>query len=216
MDRAGVVLAGGYSTRFGDRDKVLAPVAGEPMVRRVVRRVREAVDRVVVNCRADQVDALREALAGAAAGATPRFAVDPTPDRGPLAGIHAGLSAVDAPYAAVVAADMPLVTPALLDHLFERAAGHDAAVVESDEGWYHTTQAVYRTDAVRDGCERALAGEDGRILAALEGLDWVAVPADAIRTVASPDTFTDVNTPADLAAVERGLRDRWPGADDAG
>jgi molybdopterin-guanine dinucleotide biosynthesis protein A len=212
MDRAGVVLAGGFSTRFGARDKVLAPVAGEPMVRRVVRRVGEAVGRVVVNCRADQVETLRDVLAGADDGATPRFAVDPEPDRGPLAGIHAGLSAVDAPYAAVVAADMPLVDPALLAHLFERAAGHDAAIVESDEGWFHTTQAVYRTDGVRDGCERALAGEDGRVLAALEGLDWVAVPEREAREVASPDTFTDVNTPADLAAVERHLRDRWPGA----
>ncbi|WP_435362972.1 molybdenum cofactor guanylyltransferase [Haloarchaeobius sp. DYHT-AS-18] len=190
--RAGLVLAGGFSTRFGEGDKAVADYDGEPMVRRVVRRVGEVTDGVVVNCRAEQVPALRAALSG-----YPRvaLAVDPVPDRGPMAGIWAGLRAVRAPYTAVVACDMPLVDSDLLDLLFERAAGADGALVRTDDGWFQTTQAVYRTDAMRAACECVLGGEDARILAALDGLDIEEIPEDAVPDMA---TFTDVNEAGDL------------------
>ncbi len=83
------------------------------------------------------------------------FAVDPVPDQGPLAGIATGLRAANGEYAAAVACDMPFVDPGFLEYLFDRAIGHDAAVVRVDE-WYQPTQAVYRTDATAEACERAL------------------------------------------------------------
>ncbi|WP_439028674.1 molybdenum cofactor guanylyltransferase [Haloarchaeobius sp. DT45] len=190
--RAGLVLAGGFSTRFGDRDKAVADYDGEPMVRRVVRRVSEVTDGVVVNCRADQVPALRAALAGCSSVA---LAVDPVPDRGPMAGIWAGLRVIRAPYTAVVACDMPQVDPAFLDLLFDRAAGVDGALVRTDDGWFQTTQAVYRTDTMQAACERVLGGDDGRILAALDGLALDELSEDAVPDMA---TFTDVNEESDV------------------
>ena len=141
--RAGVVLSGGRSTRFGDRDKAVADLAGTPMIRRVVDRIGTAVDELVVNCREDQVDAIAEALDGS--GFDPTFALDRTPDEGPMAGIRYGLDAATAEYAVVVACDMPFVDPDVVESLFERAAGADAAVPRPDE-WYQTTQAVYATE----------------------------------------------------------------------
>ncbi|WP_435361146.1 molybdenum cofactor guanylyltransferase [Haloarchaeobius sp. DFWS5] len=190
--RAGLVLAGGFSTRFGDADKAVADYDGEPMVRRVVDRLSRVTDGVVVNCRAEQVPALREALAGRDDVA---LAVDPAPDAGPMAGIWAGLRVIRAPYTAVVACDMPAVDPAFLELLFERAAGHDGALVRTDDGWFQTTQAVYRTEAMRAGCEAALGGDDARILAALDGLALTELTEDEV-----PDmrTFTDVNEQDDL------------------
>ncbi|WP_267642246.1 molybdenum cofactor guanylyltransferase [Haloarchaeobius amylolyticus] len=190
--RAGLVLAGGFSTRFGDRDKAVAAYDGEPMVRRVVRRVGEVTDGVVVNCRAEQVPALRTELSG-----YPRvaLAVDPVPDRGPMAGIWAGLRAIRAPYTAVVACDMPQVDPEFLELLFERAAGADGALVRTDDGWFQTTQAVYRTDAMRAACEQVLGGEDARILAALDRLTIRELSENAVPDMT---TFTDVNEVGDL------------------
>jgi molybdopterin-guanine dinucleotide biosynthesis protein A len=201
--RACLVLAGGRSTRFGDSDKAVADLAGTPMIRRVVDRIAGVVNEVVINCRADQVDAIRDALAGS--DFEPTFAVDREPDEGPMAGIARGLEAVSAEYTFVVACDMPFVDPAFAEFLFERADGHDAAVPRPDE-WYQTTQAVYRTDAMARACRRALDRDEHRIVAPLEELDEVVVSADEIERVAAADTFDNINTREEFAAATERLR----------
>ena len=122
---AGLIIAGGRSTRFGDRDKAVADLAGTPMIRRVADRIGRVVDELVVNCRVDQIDAIEAALAGA--DPAPAFAPDERPDEGPMAGIATGLAALNAEYALVVACDMPLVDPTFIEYLFERASGRRGA-----------------------------------------------------------------------------------------
>ena len=202
--RASLVLAGGRSTRFGDSDKAVAELAGTPMIRRVVDRVAGVVSEVVINCRADQVDAIRDALVGS--GFDPTFAVDREPDEGPMAGIARGLEAVSAEYTFVVACDMPFVDPAFAEFLFERAAGSDAAVPRPEE-WYQTTQAVYRTDPMVKACRQALDRGAGRIVVPLEDLQVAVVGADEIDRVASTNTFDNVNTREEFAAANDRLRE---------
>jgi len=199
--RAALVLAGGRSTRFGDRDKAVADLAGTPMIRRVVDRIAGVVSEVVINCRADQVDAIAGAFDDS--DFTPEFAVDREPDEGPMAGIARGLEAVAAEYTFVVACDMPFVDPEFVAALFERADGHDAAVPRPDE-WYQTTQAVYRTEPMAAACRRALDRGDHRIVVPLDDLDRVVLDADEIEAVTTPETFENVNTREEFAAaVER-------------
>jgi len=196
---AGVVLAGGGSTRFGDADKLLAELDGTPLVRRVADRLATRTERLVVAARPGKRDTIREALAGVPAEAT--VLADPEPDQGPLAGMAVGLDAVSDryEYGAVVAGDMPFVDPALLDYLHARAAPeHDGALVRTEAGWYNTTQAVYRTEAVARGCERVLADGGGRILDAFEGLDTVTVEEAELDGVVPMRTFFDVDTPEDF------------------
>lgn len=196
-NRGAVVLAGGRSTRFGDADKAVAPLAGVPMIRRVADRL--PVEELVVNCRNDQRELIREALDGDV-----RFAVDPEPDRGPMAGIMTGLRAVDAEYAAVVACDMPFLDPELLAFLFDRASGHEAAIPVHD-GWYETTQAVYCTGPMVEACERALARGERKILAPLEDLDWVEITEHEWREHAAPATFENLNTREEFEAAANRL-----------
>jgi molybdopterin-guanine dinucleotide biosynthesis protein A len=199
---AGVVLAGGGSTRFGDADKLLAELGGTPLVRRVADRLAARTDRLVVAARPGKRDTVREVLAGVDAEVT--VLADPEPDRGPLAGMAVGLDAVSASYeyGAVVAGDMPFVDPALLDYLHDRAVtGYDVALVRTDAGWYNTTQAVYRAGPVARGCERVLAGGGGRILDAFEDLDTLTVEESELDGVVSMETFVDVDTPEDLEAA---------------
>jgi len=199
--RAALVLAGGRSTRFGDRDKAVADLAGTPMIRRVVDRIAGVVSEVVINCRADQVDAIAGAFDDS--DFTPEFAVDREPDEGPMAGIARGLEAVAAEYTFVVACDMPFVDPEFVAALFERADGRDAAVPRPDE-WYQTTQAVYRTEPMAAACRRALDRGDHRIVVPLDDLDRVVLDADEIEAVTTPETFENVNTREEFAAaVER-------------
>ena len=192
--RSGVIVAGGRSTRFGDADKAVAELAGTPMVRRVADRLArvEGLGALVVNCREDQVAAIERALEGIDLAL--RFAQDPDPDEGPAAGIRTGLRAVKTDYAAVVACDMPFVDPGLLEFLFERADGHDAAVARLDDGWFQTTQAVYRADAMADACDRALARGEGRIVAAFDDLDLAEVTEEEVLQHAPLETFRNLNT----------------------
>ncbi|MXR22527.1 molybdenum cofactor guanylyltransferase [Halobacterium bonnevillei] len=190
--RSAVILAGGRSTRYGDGDKALADLGGTPMLRRVADRLDAVTDELVVNCRADQRDGHLDALDGYSNPV--RVALDPEPDEGPMAGIAAGLREARGEYGAVVACDMPFVDPAVVDRLFDRADGHDAAVPEMDDGWYQTTQAVYRADAMAAACEAALERGDRKILAPLGDLDWVAVPEADVASVGDVTTFENLNT----------------------
>jgi len=217
---SGAILAGGRSTRFGDRDKAVAPLAGVPMVRRVADRLAGAddpvppgadrasggdpvVDELVVNCRPDQRDAIDAALDGLSLPL--RWAVDDEPDLGPVAGIRNACRAAGGEYVAVVACDMPFVDPGFLAGLAEDAAGREAAIPRLDDRWLQTTQAVYHAEATGAACERALARGDRKVVAPLDDLDRVVVGDAAIRERTTERTFTNVNTQTELAAAEAAL-----------
>jgi molybdopterin-guanine dinucleotide biosynthesis protein A len=201
-ERTAVVLAGGRSTRFGDEDKAVADLAGTPMIRRVVDRVAPAVDAVVINCRSAQRASIEDVLTGAAVPVA--FAEDEYPDEGPMAGMATGLRAVEGEYAFVVACDMPFVDAEFVDYLFERAAGHEAAVPRPDQ-WFETTHAVYRAAAMVDACEAALEAGEKRIVAPLFDLDFVVVDAEEVREHGHPDTFENCNTREDFEDAARRL-----------
>ncbi len=195
---AGVVISGGRSTRFGEADKAVADLAGTPMIRRVVDSITDCIDELVINCRDDQVDPISDALA--TSPLEPMFALDEEPDKGPMAGIATGLDATDAEYAVVVACDMPFVDGDFVDYLFERAAGHDAAVPRPDE-WFQTTQAVYRSTAMARACERALANGDRKIIEPLFDIDYVVVERADIERHTSLQTFENLNTREEFDAA---------------
>jgi molybdopterin-guanine dinucleotide biosynthesis protein A len=218
----GAILAGGRSTRFGDADKAVAPIAGVPMIRRVADRLAgtddpvppgadragggaPVVDELVVNCRTDQREAVAAALSGLPLPV--RWALDDEPDLGPLAGIRNACRAATDPYAAVVACDMPFVDPSFLAALRETAAepGVEAAVPRLDDRWYQTTQAVYATDPAADACDRALDRGDRKVLAMVDQLNEAVVGDDAIRSLTTERTFTNVNTRAERDEAERAV-----------
>lgn len=199
--RSGVILAGGRSTRFGEDDKAVAPLAGTPMIRRVADRLEPVVDELVVNCREDQRTAIGDAMEGYPLELC--YAIDDEPDMGPMVGIRNGLEATTGEYGAVVACDMPFVEPELVEYLFDRAAGHDGAVPRLEDGWYQTTQAVYRADRMVEACDRAIDRGDRRVIAPLEELEYVVVEDEHVFERAGEDTFRNVNTREELDRAER-------------
>jgi molybdopterin-guanine dinucleotide biosynthesis protein A len=195
----GVIVAGGRSTRFGSADKVVANLVGKPLVRWVGDRLLETVDDIVVNCRDEQVEQIAAAFDTFDHEIT--YALDPQPDQGPLAGIRTGLRVTETEYAAVVAGDMPFIQPALIDFLFERAEGHDAAVPRLQDGLYQPMQAVYRTEAMADAADRTLGRGEHRIVPLFEDLDVAIVSEAEVNRQASLMTFENLNTPREFAAA---------------
>lgn len=199
-ERSGVIVAGGRSVRMGGVEKTVLEIAGKPLIRRVAERLLKATDGVVVNCRTDQ----REAISDALAGLEPEFAIDETPDRGPVAGIEAGLAAVENEYAAVVATDVPFLDPNLITYLFERAAGHDAAVPRPSE-WFEPLHSVFKVEPTIAACRRALKRGDPRIIEPLSSLDRVVVDREELLEHGSLDSFESIDTPEDVEWAETRL-----------
>jgi molybdenum cofactor cytidylyltransferase len=103
-----VVLAAGASTRMGTH-KLLLPLGGEPLVRRVVRQVSEAGFDDVLVVAGHEHEAVLEALEGLSI----RHAVNPAYGTGMGSSFRAAVEALTASAAAMFAlADQPLVTAA--------------------------------------------------------------------------------------------------------
>jgi molybdopterin-guanine dinucleotide biosynthesis protein A len=185
-----VVLAGGRSGRFDGGDKALADLGGTPMIRQVADRLAPATDGLVVNCRRDQRAELSQALAGH----DPRFALDPVPDEGPVAGLLTALRTVGARRALVVGCDMPFLDADLADRLLAGTRDADAAVPVVG-GRVQPLGAAYRVRRARAACVQTLACGSRRLADVPMRLDAarVAVPARALRDL---DTRAAVETAA--------------------
>src|SRR5438105_9533019 len=95
-----IILAGGRSSRMGE-PKAWLDFGGEPLLARVVGRLREAFPEFVV------VAAPGQELPEVGAARVE----DEHPGEGPLGGMIAGLRAVTRPLALVLSCDVPFVSP---------------------------------------------------------------------------------------------------------
>lgn len=123
----GVLLAGGLGRRMGGIDKGLQELRGRPMAQWVLERLAPQVDELLVN--ANQ-NAERYAA----------FGYRVVPDRipgfaGPLAGMHAALSAAENPLVATAPCDSPFLPANLVERLHAAldAAGAELAVARTFE-----------------------------------------------------------------------------------
>lgn len=106
---AGVILAGGLGRRMGGVDKGLRPLRGKPMVQWVLERFSPQVDDLLINANQHLED-------------YSAFGCPVIPDRiagfaGPLAGLHAALSATSHPLVATVPCDSPFLPADLVARL---------------------------------------------------------------------------------------------------
>lgn len=137
----GLLLAGGHSTRFADGDKAVASLGETPLIAHVAEGLSAEVDELLVSCRPEQTDRIRDALS--TVDREPRLVVD-TDTVGPLGGIRDGLTTAETDWIYVVGCDFPLVEPVV----FETLARHDdceAVVFEGPDGTPQPLCGRYRT-----------------------------------------------------------------------
>jgi molybdenum cofactor cytidylyltransferase len=190
---AGVLLAAGHSERFGEGNKLLATIGGEPVVAHSARALTGAdLDRVaaVVGHEADRV---RDALAD-----QPLSVVEnPDHGRGQATSVRAGVDAVEDADAAVFAlADMPLVDPETVDLLgaaFRAGLGDPLAAAHEGRRGNPVLFGARYFDGLAD-----VEGDTGGRAILLESDDA------ALVETGDPGVHEDVDSPADLQR----LRDR--------
>lgn len=177
---AAVVLAAGAATRFG------APKQHRLLPQVLERVAASPVDEIVV---VEGAYDLRDTVSRAAAAAPCRLVRCPEWERGPGASLRCGLAALgdDVEAVVVIMADGPLLAPAAVARVVESWRAEGGEVVAASYG-----------------------GERGHPLLAARRA-WAGVPEEGLRLVeprlvpcddlGSPG---DVDTPEDLAALERG------------
>jgi CTP:molybdopterin cytidylyltransferase MocA len=198
---AGIVLAAGEGTRFGG-GKVRAPLEGRPLVAHVLAAARAAgIGRLVLVLGRDAA-AVRETLVGADPGALAGvlIAVNPAPERGLATSLRLGLAATTAAPAPrgvlVLLADQPRVRADVIQALVDASGSAPPgalAVVPA-----YANSAAPNPVLALPAAWLLVAGLQGdRGLGPL----LAARPELVVRVPATGDN-PDVDTPADLAALE--------------
>jgi molybdopterin-guanine dinucleotide biosynthesis protein A len=200
-DVTGVVIAGGRSSRMDHREKALLDLAGEPMIKRVVERLRPQVGRMVINANGDPKRFAQFGL--------PIFADTIEGHEGPLAGLQAGLQwaraeTPDARFIASVAADKPFIPEDLVARLLAalKDAGASSAIASSGGEWtpvvgvWSVALSDTLAEALRQGVRAVhrFATEKG---GAVVEFPFVEIGGEPI------DPFFNVNTPDDVATADR-------------
>lgn len=177
------MLAGGRASRLGGRHKPGLPVAGRTLLDHALTAVAGAAETVVVG---PEVPTCRPV----------RWTREDPPGSGPVAALATGLAAlaVDPEEVAVLAADLPGVTPATIERLRAARTG-DGAVLCDATGHRQWLIGVWRTSALAAALPADPEGRSLRsVLGPLAGPDVPELPGES----------ADVDTPADLARVTRG------------
>ena len=181
---AGVVLAGGKSTRFGS-DKALQHIDGVPMAAR-------AADLLSSICGA-----------GVMISGTPslydQLGYTTVPDRkkelGPIGGIVSTLGLDVAPYTLYLPCDMPGVTPELLARLPEAIGDAEGAYFVSETGRMFPLPALLRHSAIAAAWRIAI--NDTRpmrdLLESLESVVAVQISEEEARKLANCNTVDELD-----------------------
>lgn len=186
----GVVLAGGLGRRMGGVDKGLQELDGRPLVAHIIERLQPQVGGVLINANRSlerYADFGYPVISDAVQG----FA-------GPLAGLHAALSAASTLYVATVPCDSPFLPVDLVFRLFSAltAEGAQIAIARTGEQVHPVFCLCQRallpdlTDYLQRG-ERRFAG-------------WTArFPVVEVAFDDQPTAFANINTREELSGFSR-------------
>ena len=186
---AGVILAGGKSSRFGS-NKALALHQGDALIQTIARRLAALFpETLLITNTPEEYGFLGWPMAK-----------DLYPDCGPLAGIHAALRTVSQPRIFVCGCDMPLVNPDLIRFLCELEGDHDIVLPWLDEG-PEPLYAVYSKNALPI-IEEQLAKKQYKIGRLFDTLRIRKVtPEEILQVVPDLTNFQNINHQHDLARL---------------
>jgi len=195
---AGVILAGGRSSRMGGADKALLPLNGEPLLAHVIRRLQPQLGLLLLSTE-DENSGLES------------FDLPVVPDllpchRGPLTGLCSALRylAETHRYDSLVLCpcDAPFIPPDLVERLITAASDSPKPVVMvSYQGILQPTFSLWQNHhfpVIHDAVVKRGVGGLKYILKFLPHciVEWVS---------AEPPPFYNVNTPAELVTAAQWL-----------
>lgn len=200
-----VIQAGGESRRMG-QSKALVPFCGRPLICRMVERLRDVADELVITTNeADKLAFLLQKY--------PELDLRLVPDRwdfrGALPGLGTALSAATNDIVAIVACDMVFASAELVVAETNEMArtGADVVVPVNKHG-FEPFHAAYRKSvclpaierAVEAGSRRAQQLFDDEAVRVLEFPQWRVLEVEP-----RGGCFVNTNTPEELARIEENM-----------
>ncbi len=197
-DIAGIVLAGGLSTRMGGQDKCLLELDGQTLLQRAALRLAPQVGAIAINANSRHAGYMQPGL--------PVVRDSFTGFAGPLAGVLSGMEwaqSVGANHVVTVAADTPFF-PNNLVQVMQNALANNAgkiviAQTPNAKGRFfnHPTFGLWPVN-LQDDLRRALQGGMRKVI------QW-ADPHVVINAAFSTDPydpFFNVNSPEDFLEAQ--------------
>ena len=203
MDNSAVILAGGFSKRFGS-DKGLATLLGKPLIKFVLDAVEGIVEEsVVVVSSTCQAEAYSKVL-----NSKVRVAVDKYSVRSPLVGALTGFRESRGEYGLLLSCDMPLVSRDVLALLLEICINKNAVIPRWPNGYVEPLHAAYRIRPALEAAEKAFNEGKFDMRSMIEELRGVRYISTLVFEQFDPELkmFLNVNTPLDLRRAERILK----------
>ena len=176
-----MVVAGGPGHRIGGA-KAVVELNRRPLITYPIDAVWRALGNVAIVAKADTQ---LPNVPGVAVW------IEPDEPRHPLVGIVHALGLAEGRPVLVCAADMPFVTPQVIDRIARADPGHGCAVVASGQGELQPLLACYHHGALEPLTE-LLSGSLGPMR------DAVAALSPALYEIEDPDVLFNVNSPSDL------------------
>ncbi|MCA0970408.1 molybdenum cofactor guanylyltransferase [Halobacillus litoralis] len=191
MTLAGVILAGGGSSRMG-RDKASLPLGSRTVLARIYSQLHEVTSHIVVNSNIE------------------RSGFEPVPDRyvdgGPLAGIQAGMQAAGAEWVVVSACDTPFIHPDIYKELLSYRDSKFEAIIPFHKGRHQPMSGVYHISLL-PLLDELMNNDEKRMRALYERINMK--PVHSFQTVSESvlsHHFFNMNTLEDYEEANRLLK----------
>lgn len=205
MDRTAIILAGGFSSRFG-QDKGLLQLASKPLVRHVLDTVGTLVDeKIVVVSSQAQADNYRKEL-----GSKANVLIDVENKKTPLVGALTGFGKACGRYALLLPCDVPFVSRDVISLLFELCTSRNAVIPRWPNCYIEPLHAVYNTKSALEAAKNAVGAGKMNMQSMVDKLQGIRYVSTLVLQQLDPElrTFFNVNTPVDLKKAERMLNRR--------
>jgi molybdopterin-guanine dinucleotide biosynthesis protein A len=199
LHKSAVILAGGFSSRFG-RDKGLLQLANKPLVKHVLDAISTLVDEkmAVVSSRV-QAENYAKVL-----GSDVNVLVDVDDAQSPLVGAMTGFKGAHGKYVLLLSCDTPFVSRDVVSLLFELCINRYAAIPRWPNGYIEPLQAVYCARPACEAAEDALREGKLNMRSMVDRLQGVRYVSTLVLQQLDPElrTFFNVNTLLDFKKAE--------------
>ena len=193
-DITGLILAGGRAQRMGGIDKGLIPFHGKALIEFAINRLKPQVSTILINA--------NRSITKYSHYGYPVL-MDETPDfSGPLAGFSAGLKHCKTPYLLTSPCDSPLLPTDLAKTMAVELKDKDLELVfassrESDGKIWSQPVFCLMKSSLQDSLNAFLSKGDLKIDR------WFKELRSGTVVFENPQAFANVNTPEELAALEK-------------
>jgi molybdopterin-guanine dinucleotide biosynthesis protein A len=195
VDRSAIVLAGGFSSRFG-QDKGVLELAHKPLIKHVVDAVSLVVNEtIIVTSSQERVTQYAKVMT-----ADVQFVIDVCESNSPLIGALTGFGYAHGEYSLLLPFDTPFISKEVVSLLFELCLNRAAAIPRWPNCQIEPLHAIYQTEPALEAAKTAVAEGKMNVRAMIEKLRGVRYVSTLVIQQLDPElrTFFNINTPADL------------------